>query len=140
MQQRTSITSRRASGSPQSATSKGSSHMPAYDLTTVILNQMGKPYESVLDPKYSLTFGEVCANALAMPLPNDADGPKKYRKGELSVRLSEHMLNGADKPFTMTVEEAAMIKDAVGQGFTSVVVYRVHNLLEQPRIEAKKVN
>src|SRR5262245_60261142 len=141
MQQRTSITSRRASGSPQSATSKqGSSYMPAYDLTTVILNQLGKPYESALDPKNSLTLGEVCANALAMPLPNDADGPKKYRKGELSVRLSEHMLNGADKPFTMTVEEASLIKDAVGQGFTSVVVYRVHGLLEQPRIEAKKVN
>src|SRR5262245_17810470 len=114
--------------------------MPVYDLTTVITNQFGKPYESAIDPTKSLTLGEVAANALAMPLPNDADRPKKHKKGELYVRLAEHMVNGAEKPFTMTVEDASMIKDAVGQGFTSVVVYRVHNLLETPRVESKKVN
>lgn len=106
--------------------------MAEFDLTIEIENQLGIPYPSGDDPNKKLTLGEVCTNALAVPMPNDIDTNKKMRRGALSVRLGDHMRNGAGTPFHLTAEDITMIKECIGATFAPVVVFRTIMLLDPP--------
>lgn len=106
--------------------------MPEFDMTVEITNQIGVVYPSGDNPSKSLTLGETCANALALPIPNDVDSMKKMRKGALSIRIADHMRNGATEPFHLAAEDIALLKECIGAAFAPVVVYRALTILDPP--------
>jgi|GEM_PF-3784530 len=99
------------------------------NLEDVILNLDDEP---IKDNGLALTTGRVAVQALASGHPQD--GPQvKASKFELALKL--HGQKSAD----LTVEEIKLMKDAVGTGFFTPVVYgRFCALVEQNDSVKKK--
>jgi len=69
------------------------------------------------------TVRQAVVNALMAPVEGD-DGVAKVRKYELAMRVYK------EEEVDLTVEEAAIIKTAVGKSFAPIVVGQLFNLLD----------
>ena len=81
----------------------------------------------------NLVLGHVAVGALLANLPNEnIDGVEKAKRFALAMRI-----HGKEEAVEVTAEEVAKIKELVGKVYTTVVVGRAYDLLEQKLEEVK---
>lgn len=84
--------------------------------------------------KFYLKMKKVCIDALILPKVGDKTSPEeKVKRFKLAMRIEEGDTE-------ITIEEAALLKDLVGEMFGPLIVGRVWEILEntEPPKETKK--
>lgn len=98
------------------------------NLDTILLGIDGKPLKSGTEENAeNLTFRRAAANGLLSEV-EQADAQNKYRRYELAVRLSD----AAVVELNISIEDASLIKYAVGKAFPALIVGRVYDIIDPP--------
>jgi len=83
--------------------------------------------EAICIEEKPMTLGHMAIEALCAPLPNEqTSGEQKVRRAKLAERIF-----GSSAPIDVSVEDVALIKDRIGQGYPSaLLVMRAWSLLD----------
>lgn len=97
------------------------------DVTKVLTQFDGTPLKDMVNGQaVDATFRMAFINALMAPQEKDS-AMVKVQKYDLAMRVFKN------DSVELTVEEAALIKEAVGKAFAPIVVGQIYNLLDGVR-------
>lgn len=99
------------------------------DFTQIITDLDGNPVlESEATP---LTLRKVAINSLLGTFTSQGGQPEQ-QSGETKVRLASlaQRIHSEPSDATLTIEEAALIKERIGKAYAALVVMRAWNMLE----------
>jgi hypothetical protein len=89
-----------------------------------LVNFNGKPLQEMVDGKLvDITVRTVTVNVLLSPKEKDK-GTDKIRKYDLAMRIYK------EDSVQLTLEEATLIKELVGEAFGPIVVGQLYKMLE----------
>lgn len=78
------------------------------------------------DKDVAIPLGTVCTNALMMTIQGDkADGVEKVKRYDLATRIH----SGGE--VEVSVEDVALIKKMIGEGYGALVVGQAYKMLEK---------
>lgn len=77
-------------------------------------------------------FKDIAINALVLSLKDDdkISGDKKFKLGMLAQKIAE-----SDGPLEISIEDAARLKERIGQAYGPYVVYQAWKILEGDKNE-----
>ena len=94
-------------------------HFTGNDLTEAIVGENGE------QDSRPLTLGSVAETVLVMDLPNErAEGKEKFERWCLAKRIHD-----AAEPLNLEPEEAALLKERIGKGYSANVVGPAYAIL-----------